>query len=1092
MKQKLRFVSASLLLFAAMASYGQSYQPIPVTGFNEDVIANGTGAASASTTMSVDNSQSGGANFAFHSLDYLLTSTSTAVTYGLPVDGMLTSPNLSGLTFNLMPYTGSNSLRLPNQNSAGTLTFTTPVALSTLYLAASSGDGSSVISVQLNFADGTSQTVTNLPVTNWDSSAPTATPAIISNIGRVKRTTGVTSTGNFKLFQISVPVEAANQSKLINSITVTKTDSGTESKIPNIFAVSGKTVSSCPSLASVSSTITSATAASVSWVTESFGTGASSATYTVEVYTDAAFTTPVAGSPYTNVTETTQAITGLTAETTYYYRVKANNGTCESDYITGTFSTTYCVPTGFTTSSTYYLTNVVTTGGGINISNATGAGTAGYANFAATQAVSQIPGSSFNISLSVNQGTHYFFVWVDWNGDLDFSDAGETMVATSNYTSSYSGTITIPATQPLGNYRMRVANSFIGAISSGCGPATYGEFEDYTIAVAERPADCIAPAAPVATASEVTASGITITATAPETAPTGYIVVRSAAALTEAPVSGTVYAAGDAIGTGRVIAVGTTAPVVTDFVSANTHYYYTVFAYNQGGLVCFGPIFSEPTVVEATSCAVPTVNAGASNVGNFSADLNWTSVVGTGGTTTNYTVELYTDAELNNLAATYTTTTNLYTVTELNIGVTYYYRVKAETAGCANDAWTAVASFTTQSLYTPLTLTGYTQDVIANGTGIANISTTAAVDAVNNAYIALDYKNSATGSVTSVGLPVNRRLINSGVTGLEFLMADYSSNNSLRLPAQDLSGTLTLTQPVKASNLYVSLTSGSGGSTILPVINFTDGTSQTAAPQVLQDWYAAGTATQPALVSNIGRANRQNTVGNVETGASKVFYITLPIDEGNLSKSIASVTFTKTSAGVTEPVPHIFAISAQLVNECPVLNSAFTFAAETTANVTFGLLAGSAAATSYSYSLYTDEAMTIPVEGSPFTATTTSLALSNLTAETTYYYSAIAVNDICTSAPVTGSFTTNPTSGTDMFGKNGFVAYPNPAGAVLNIQAAESMSKVVLVNLLGQTILEQNTAGTQTQINLSSVAAGTYILQVTAGNKITTAKVVKQ
>lgn len=1324
MKRKLRLAIGSILLLAAGMSYGQTYQPLTVSsGYNQDVIANGTGAAASSTTSDIDNS-----GYAFLSADYRANSASSAPAYSLPANGVITSLANSSVVFNLAPYTGNNALKLVEDASTGTLAFVEAISATNLYVIATSGSGASAMSVNINFTDGTSQTVTGSSIPDWYYS--TALPSAYQGTGRVSRFDDIMqgSSSDPRMYQLTLNVDVANQSKTIQSITFTK--SGTSGAL-NIFGVSAKLTSNCPEITSATAGTTGIGTANISWVLGSNGSGGSSTTYTVEVYTDAAYTTQIAGSPFTGITATSQSLTGLANDTMYYYRVKANNGVCDSGYTTGSFFSGYCIPTGFTSSSSYYLTNVVTTGGATNISNATGASTTAYANFS-SQAVSQIPGGSFNISLNVNSGTNYFYVWIDWNNDLDFSDAGETVVATTDYTNDYSGTINIPMTQAPGNYRMRVSSSYIGQITSACGPAAYGEFEDYTITVltppscyfptglaanygftsstfswntptvgttpegfeyvltttegvptesgtattdasftadttmgttyylyvrtncgsgdystwssatftpnyciptidypgydnitqvtttggytninnstgidsgyenyttmavskaagtsfdisitreggydsvgvyidwnnnlsfddegenpinftgnwgadatytgtiaipattpsgsyrmrvrsayyynnemsscgsvsygetedytlnvAEQPANCDTPGTPVIEAASSSTSNITVTVSpsdAADPAPTGFIVVRSTAPLTASPVLGTTYAIGTTLGGGTVVASSTTAPTLTDFVSANTHYYYTSFAYNDGGISCFGPVYSEPAVSAATTCATATINSGASNVGNYSAMLNWTSVDGAGGTETTYTVEVYADETLTSLLATYTTTTNSYALTNLQIGTTYYYRVKAATGTCNNDTWTEALAFATQSMYTPLTVTGYNADVIANGTGAANVSTTAGVDGSNNAYIALNYQNTATGSVTSVGLPLNRKLANSGITGMEFLLADYTGNNSLRLPAQGQSGTLTLTSPVKANNLYMALTSGSGYSTIDATVNFADGTSQTIAAISVTDWYDPGTVTAPALISNIGRANRADAVGGVETGNSKVFYVTLPIDTENWFKTINSVTVTKVSEGATEPVPNIFALSAQLVNECPVLNSAFTFPSETTASVTFGLLAGSADATSYSYALYTDEAMTMPVEGSPFTTDSTSLALTNLEPGTTYYYSATAVNDACTSAAATGSFTTEGTNGTDSFGKNGFVVYPNPANTVITVKANDTISQLNLVNLLGQTVLTQTAGSTQAQLNLSNVAEGTYILQVTAGERTSAVKVIK-
>ncbi|MFP5437592.1 MAG: GEVED domain-containing protein [Bacteroidia bacterium] len=1083
MKRKLRLATGSLFLLVAGVSYGQTYQSLTVaSGYNEDVIANGVGDASSSTTSDIDNS-----GYAFLSADFRATASSAAPARSLPANGIITSEANANVVFNFAPYSDDNALKLVTAAATGTLTFTEQVSATNLYFIATSGSGDSDLDITVNFTDGTSQTNTELFIPDWYGG--TAIPTAKAGVGRVSRfDNGMQgNAADPRMYQLTISIDIANQNKVIESVTVTK---NTVSGALNIFGVSAKLVSDCPEMASASGASSTFTTGAVSWALASAGSSAD-ITYTVEVATDADFTTPIEGSPFTNVTGTTQALTGLTIDTTYYFRVKANNGVCDSAPVTGSFLHGYCTPT-INYPYDDYITNVVTTGGYTNINNSTDSDS-GYENYTA-MAVSKAAGSSFDISVTRYAGYDSVGVYIDWNNNLSFDDEGETLVNIEGSWSgdaTYTGSIAIPANTPTGSYRMRVRSAYYyNNTMSPCNDFSYGETEDYTLNVAEQPANCDVPATPAIAAGNITSSGITVTVTGAAAAPTGYILVRSTAALTAGPVLATNYPVGATLGGGRVVAAGLTAPVFTDFVSDNTQYYYTAFAYNDGGIECFGPVYSEPVTINATTCALATVNSGASNIGNFGATLNWTSVSGAGGAATLYTAEVYTDAELTTPAGTYTSDTNSYVLTELEIGTTYFYRVKALTGTCNNDTWSETLSFSTQSMYTPLTVTGYNADVIANGNGIANTSTTHGVDGANNAYMALNYKNSATNPVTTIGLPVNRRLPGTG--GPDFILADYSGNNSLRLAAQGQEGTLTLTSPVKAANLYFAVTSGSGDSTIDITVNFADGTTQIASSVAVSDWYNAGTDTQPALVSNIGRTNRADNVGGIESGNAKVFYITLPIDIESQFKTINSVTISKSSDGATEPVPNIFAVAAQLVNECPVLNSAFTFAAETTANVSFGLLAGSAEANSYSYELYTDEAMTVPVEGSPFTTTSTSISLTGLTAETTYYYSATATNDSCTSATVNGSFTTNPTSGTDSFGKNGFVVFPNPANTVLNVKAGESISQLTLVNLLGQTVLKQTATGNQAQLNLASIAAGTYILQVTSGEKTSAVKVIKQ
>ncbi|MGL2967294.1 fibronectin type III domain-containing protein [Flavobacterium sp. XGLA_31] len=93
----------------------------------------------------------------------------------------------------------------------------------------------------------------------------------------------------------------------------------------------------------------------INWVTPAGGSEAT-INYTVEVTTDAAFTTPILDSPFT-ITDpnTSLEINDLYANTTYYYRILANNG-CSSNYVTGTV-TTLSTPCDAPTNQAFSFTN---------------------------------------------------------------------------------------------------------------------------------------------------------------------------------------------------------------------------------------------------------------------------------------------------------------------------------------------------------------------------------------------------------------------------------------------------------------------------------------------------------------------------------------------------------------------------------------------------------------------------------------------------------------------------------------------------------------------------------------------------------------
>lgn len=103
--------------------------------------------------------------------------------------------------------------------------------------------------------------------------------------------------------------------------------------------ISSAPVTTC-SAAPTSPTITgiTTTGANVSWTASAAGGAFGTITYSLELYTDAAYTNQVAGSPYSTGTLLTQSLSGLSPSTQYYYRIRSTNGSCSS-FVAGTFNT---------------------------------------------------------------------------------------------------------------------------------------------------------------------------------------------------------------------------------------------------------------------------------------------------------------------------------------------------------------------------------------------------------------------------------------------------------------------------------------------------------------------------------------------------------------------------------------------------------------------------------------------------------------------------------------------------------------------------------------------------------------------------------
>ncbi len=78
------------------------------------------------------------------------------------------------------------------------------------------------------------------------------------------------------------------------------------------------------------------------------------------------------------------------------------------------------------------------------------------------------------------------------------------------------------------------------------------------------------------------------------------------------------------------------------------------------------------------------------------------------------------------------------------------------------------------------------------------------------------------------------------------------------------------------------------------------------------------------------------------------------------------------------------------------------------------------------------------------------------------------------------------------FDNANFSAYPNPVKDVLNVSYTSEISSVRVINMIGQEVISKNINETSSQIDMSQLSAGTYIVNVTVGDTIKTLKVVKQ
>jgi chitodextrinase len=186
------------------------------------------------------------------------------------------------------------------------------------------------------------------------------------------------------------------------------------------------------------------------------------------------------------VTGTTYAVSGLTASTAYTFSVKAKdaagNISASSNIINVTtlavVVATYCTSQGNSVADEK-IGKVV-----LGTINNTSTGGTGYTDFTSISTNLTLNTANTITITPAWTSTAYaegYSVWVDYNQDGDFVDAGEQVwTKAASTTTPVSGTFTIPATATIGSTRMRVSMKY-NAIPTACEAFSYGQVEDYTI-----------------------------------------------------------------------------------------------------------------------------------------------------------------------------------------------------------------------------------------------------------------------------------------------------------------------------------------------------------------------------------------------------------------------------------------------------------------------------------------------------------------------------------------------------------------------------------------------------------------------------------
>ena len=601
---------------------------------------------------------------------YRINSTASSVTFFTSTDGSnwtsVTSGDSGALSTGSSSYTFSGGTVVTKSFSVSGLTIANGggVYLRWVFSTASSNSqGLGLDNVSLTATTG--------------ATAPTLTTPTVSSIGTTSATLGanVTADGDASITSRGT-VWGTSANPTGNSLaeggtsTGTFTHSRTGLTANTLYYYRGYAVNSAGTGYSAGGTFTTlplaptvgtGSSATTSGFTANWShptMGSASYTYTVEVDDDSNFGSVNATQSSISSANTSQAITGLSAATTYYFRVKAVNGQGSSDWSS--------TSAGIATLSA--ATPTIAAGSAGALSNYTGtASTSTSVSVTGTALTTSITATApANFEVSADEST--------WNSTATLSSSGGTLY------------IRITSAASPGSPSGNVVLSSTGAA-------------DVNVAVSGTVYK-IAPTAHVTNFAKgtVTTSAIPLTWTAASPAPDGYLIRVSSTTVTD-PVHGSAVADDTSLSDG-VAAYNVTSGATTSYsgftgLVAGTTYTFKIFPYNNSGAQLRYKTDSTPSLTGMLVPAAPATPTFTS-VSDTGFTVNWAAVANA----TSYRLDVSANSAFSSYVSGYqdlTVNTINQAVTGLNRDAIYYARVRA-----ANDEGSGANSTAVSQITLPL------------------------------------------------------------------------------------------------------------------------------------------------------------------------------------------------------------------------------------------------------------------------------------------------------------------------------------------------------------------------------------------------------
>ncbi|AEA45125.1 T9SS type A sorting domain-containing protein [Fluviicola taffensis] len=219
-----------------------------------------------------------------------------------------------------------------------------------------------------------------------------------------------------------------------------------------------------------------------------------------------------------------------------------------------------------------------------------------------------------------------------------------------------------------------------------------------------------------------------------------------------------------------------------------------------------------------------------------------------------------------------------------------------------------LASFAFTQNYSPIAVTGFNYDVIAEATPAMSTTNTS----IDGSDYVLYSQNYGTQLSTGSGLP-NTGLITSGNS--TYQLAPYTSDNVIFLSTGQ-TDSLEFTTPSSYSSLSFLGFSSEGPGTVLFVIKFTDGSAMVVNNNNLPDWFDGSNA----VLSGFDRTGRTGDTPDLSTFAPYLYRINVNLSCADQAKLVQRVMIINTTSFPTIKTA-IFAVSgAATVNATSILD----------------------------------------------------------------------------------------------------------------------------------------------------------------------------